>query len=132
MSTLSLVPASNRVDVILHDLDQSLVVKVTSLNPRSKLTMPDKSVAAKLLVVVDGEIGVLVSRAKSELATPWLDRLPLHGILGSDGTKLRWTFDDVLRAGVASEGEGCADMLLSFGFDGAIETLGSVENCMLG
>jgi hypothetical protein len=118
--------------MILHNLDQSLVVKVTSLNPRSKLAMPDKSMASKLLVVVDGEIGVLVSRAKSELATPWLDRLPLHGILGSDGTKLRWTFDDVLRAGVASEGEGCADMLLSFGFDGAIEALRSVENCLLG
>lgn len=94
--------------------------------------MPDKGMAAKLLVIVDGEIGVLISRAKSELATPWLGRLPLHGILWGDGTKLGWALDDVLRAGVAAESEGCADMLLPFRLDGAIEALGSVENCLLG
>lgn len=60
--------------------------------------MPDKSMTAKLLVIVDSEIGVLIGGAKSELATPWLGRLPLHGILWGDGAKLRWTLDDVLCA----------------------------------
>lgn len=50
--------------------------------------MPNKSMATKLLVVIDSEIGVLISRVKGKLSAPWLDRLPLHGILGCDGAKL--------------------------------------------
>lgn len=84
--------------------------------------MPDKSVASKRLVVADGEVGVLISRGKGVLAAPRLDRLPLHGILGSDGTKLQRALDDVLGAGVLAESEGGAYVLLSFGLDCTIKT----------
>lgn len=107
-----LVAASKVEDVVLHNGDQGLVVKVTGTDPSWKLAVPHKGVAVNLLLVLLGPIavavGVVLSRGKGtsqlivsdivsvnifctyegEVVAAGLNDLPLHGVLRGEAGSL--------------------------------------------
>lgn len=84
MRALTLVSCHKCGDVICHDADQRCIVEAAVGDPAGKLAVPDKSVAAELLLVLGGILGYLVRTTERELASIWLRSIPFHGVLGSD------------------------------------------------
>ncbi len=72
----ALVSASQRLDVVVHDLNQGLVVETTIDNPIGKLTVPDQVVAVDLVSVVGGEINIAIRVFEREVALCGLSGLP--------------------------------------------------------
>jgi hypothetical protein len=76
-----LVSACKLGDMVLHDGDEGLVVKVASTNPCGKLTVPHQVVAVDLLLVCLGPVTVAVGIIESEVVTAGLNDFPLHSVL---------------------------------------------------
>lgn len=114
MSALVLVPPSKFLDMILHDGNQSLIVKIAFADPGGKLRMPDQSVASDFLLVLVCEIDNGICSGKGKVVAAGLGRLPFHGVFGGDGVEFVAGLDDALFDGVVANGQGCADVLASF------------------
>lgn len=67
---------------------------------------------------------MLVSGTPIELAAVGLDGLPLHGVLGGDGSNLILVVDDVDLSLVIAHGESSAEVLLASGLHGSLEASG--------
>jgi hypothetical protein len=87
LCALSLVPSCNGLDVVLHDGDQRLVVKVAVRHPCGELAVPHQIVAANLQAVLVRIVDVTVTVLESEVVTAGLGRLPLLCVLGSDAVR---------------------------------------------
>lgn len=119
---LALIPARNSIDMIGHDLNQSLIIEVTVRHPRRELAVPYERMAAKVLVIPLCILDNGISLVKSEISLAWLRRLPFHGILGGDGSKVSRVVDDFPFRCIIADGEGCPDEFTSLGDEGIMET----------
>ena len=84
---LALVTTSNRLDVVLNELSQSVAV-VDVLNPLRQLRVPEKGMTSDFEAVLLGKVDDLVGASKVELATLGLGGIPLHTVLGGDLSKV--------------------------------------------
>lgn len=97
--------------MVLHDVNQGLVVKTAAGDPDGELGVPDKGVAVDLEVVLPRVCGVAVGIRKGEVVARWLDGLPLHAVLRREGVEVG-LHDLVFPAGIP-EGQGSANELPS-------------------
>lgn len=123
MSALILIPPSKFLDMILHDGNQSLVVEIAFADPGGQLRMPDQSVASDFLLVLVCEIDNGICSGKGKVVAAGLGGLPFHGVFGGDGVEFVAGLDDALFDWVIADGQGCADVLASFGGPGLSESL---------
>ena len=90
--------------MILHNLDEGLVVEVASTNPSWELRVPDKVMAMDFFLVCFGPVAVAVGVGKGEVVTARLDDLPLHCILGGEGVEVGAVGGNGFFGGVATTG----------------------------
>jgi hypothetical protein len=118
------VPPHDLVDVVLHHRLQRLVVPVPVGHPARQLTVPNERVATQLVPAGRGSVGMLVRAVPVELILVRLDSIPLHGVLGRDGTKVILVVENVALGAVVAHRHGRAKVRLASGHHGSLEASG--------
>ena len=104
---VTLPPASNSLDVVLHNLDESGVGEITVRNPERKLRVPNKGVAVDLELVLARKCDMAIGIRKGEISAGGFRRLPLHCILWRHGVEL--LLDDLGLAGFVAKSDSSTD-----------------------
>jgi hypothetical protein len=107
----TLVAGHDGLDVVLHDTNKGLVVESALRYPGRQLRVPDEGVAVNLEVVLLGVFSVSVGIRESEVVARWLNGLPLHRVLGSEGVEVG--LDDLALTGLVAESQSRADEVAS-------------------
>jgi hypothetical protein len=92
VGTLALIASHDRLDVIFHNAHQGGIV-VDLAHPARQLAVPHQGMASHLLPILCRKVGYLIGTVEAELTPVGLGGIPLHSILGCDGTK--FGLDDI-------------------------------------
>jgi hypothetical protein len=117
----ALVASHDGLDVVLHDTNKGFVVESALRYPWRQLRVPDEGVAVNLEVVLLGVFSVSVGIRESKVVARWLNRLPLHRVLGSEGVEVG--LDDLALTGLVAESQSRADEVASSLLHGLVKTV---------
>ena len=121
--------ADLRGDMVLHDGDQGGIVKLASRNPRWELAVPDKGVAASLLLVSNGEISNLVTAGEVEDTTSGFSGFPFEQVRGHNLSKVVGVVQLLVVRRVLMEFvvvDGCSEVQLATRLGSVVQSKGVV------
>jgi hypothetical protein len=107
LRALSLVSSCNGLDVVFHDGDQRLVVKVAVRYPSGELAVPHQVVAANLYAVLMRVVDITVTVLEREVVAARLSRLPLLRVLGGDAVGGQPLLFEYIETEVTDELKSC-------------------------
>lgn len=118
-----LVSAHYSRDVILNHFRQLSWVG-DSADPAGQLTVPDEGMTTDDLSIGFSEVHQSVRSSEVELATSWLEGIPLHAVLGRKLAEICLDDSCVLCGGEEVLISGCAEVRFALGLEEFVDRAG--------
>jgi hypothetical protein len=117
----SFVSPYDLFDVIFHNTKQRSIVESAVGYPAWKLLVPDKSMAAEILVILNSVVDDLIGIVPAELTAVWLRGNPFLRVFGCNRSEFVIIVDDIHLLAIVSPSQGGPDIRSPFCTDGSIK-----------